>query len=222
MSTQGLLKRANGYYFQARIPKKYLQHYPKQIIREKLPTENRKEAVAIVRKKWAELQEQFDRIDLTNSKLKTTISPPEIEHLIKLAIHSRLSADNEIRAGGVDDDMFDKLEEWTNESDVSEKLAVSRGQLTPLAIEIADDWLNSHDYEISHDSKEFREFALLFTKGQIEATKASKLRQQGIPSETPSAPPPLNIQVDTHISEWDSLDKLREYWLTQPESTSSH
>ena len=216
MSTQGLLERSNGYYFQARVPKQYLSHYPKQIIREKLPTENRKEAIAIVRKKWAELQEQFDRIDLTNSKIKTTISPYEIEHLIKLAVHSRLTADNEIRAEGVDDFMFDKLEEWINEADASEKLAVSRGQLTPLAIEIANDWLAAHEYDISQDSKEFRDFALLFTKGQIKATKASKLRQQGIPNETPSAPPPLNNQVDTSNPEWDSLDKLREYWLSQP------
>ena len=53
MSTQGLLERSNGYYFQARIPKQYLPHYPKQIIREKLPTENRKKAVALVPKRWA-------------------------------------------------------------------------------------------------------------------------------------------------------------------------
>ena len=97
MSTQGLLERSNGYYFQARIPKQYLSHYPKQVIREKLPTENRKEAVALVRKRWAELHEEFERIASTNNKAKTTISPSEIEHIIKLAIHSRLSADDEIR-----------------------------------------------------------------------------------------------------------------------------
>ena len=91
--------------------------------------------------------------------------------------------------------MFDKLEEWSNESDASEKLAVSRGQLTPLAIDIASDWLTGHDFDIKQDSKEFRDFALLFTKGQIEATKASKSRQQGIPSETPKAPPPFNNQT---------------------------
>ncbi|MDT7849903.1 hypothetical protein Q9292_09795, partial [Methylophilus sp. VKM B-3414] len=49
MSTQGLLERSNGYYFQARIPKQYRQHYPREVIREKLPTDNRKEAIALVR-----------------------------------------------------------------------------------------------------------------------------------------------------------------------------
>jgi integrase len=216
MSTQGLLERSNGYYFQARIPKQYLPHYPKQIIREKLPTENRKEAIAIVRKRWAELQAEFERIVLTSTKFKTTITPSEIEHIIKLVLHSKLSADDEIRGIGVDDDTFSRLEEYVNEADTSEKLVVSRGQLTPLSIDIASDWLISHDYDISQDSKQFRDFAIQLSKAQIEATKAIKLRQLGIPSETPSAPPPLNTQVNTHGSEWDSLDKLREYWLSQP------
>jgi len=47
MSTQGLLDRSNGYYFQARIPKQYLSQYPKQVIREKLLAANRKEAIAV-------------------------------------------------------------------------------------------------------------------------------------------------------------------------------
>jgi len=170
MSTQGLLERSNGYYFQARIPKQYLPHYPKQIIREKLPTENRKEAVALVRKRWAELQAEFERIDLTSSKFKTSISPSEVEHIIKLALHSKLSADDEIRGLGVDDDTFSRLEEYVNEADVSEKLVVSRGQLTPLAISVASDWLTSHDYHISQDSKQFRDFATQLSKAQIEAT----------------------------------------------------
>ena len=82
MPTQGLLERSNGYYFQARIPKQYLPHYPKQIIREKLPTENRKEAVALVCKRWAELQAEFERIDLTNTKFKTTITPLKLNTLL--------------------------------------------------------------------------------------------------------------------------------------------
>ena len=36
---KGLLIRANGYYFQARIPKQYHPHYPKATIYEKLPTD---------------------------------------------------------------------------------------------------------------------------------------------------------------------------------------
>lgn len=217
MSTQGLLERSNGYYFQARIPKKYLQHYPKQIIREKLPTDNRKEAIALVRKRWATLHEEYERIDATQSKYKTTISPSETEHIIQLALHSRLSADDEIRDAGVDDFTFEMLTEFTNEADTTERLAVSRGNLSPHALAIASDWLGGHGYDIKQDSKEFRDFALAFIKAQVEATKAIKLRDQGTPSPTPPAPHPLATQQDaSNSNQWDSLDKLREYWESQP------
>jgi integrase len=216
MSTQGLLERSNGYYFQARIPKQYLKHYPRSPIREKLPTDNRKEAVALVRKRWAALHEEFERIDATNSRYKTTISPTEAEYLIRSALHSRLFADDEIRYAGVDDDAFKILKGFTNEADATEKLAVSRGNLSPHAIAVASDWLTGHGYDIPEDSKEFRDFALSFIKAQIEATNAIKLRDQGTPSPTPSAPSPLASQPGVSANAWDSLDRLREYWELQP------
>jgi integrase len=214
MSTQGLLERSNGYYFQARIPQKYLQHYPKQLIREKLPTDNRKEAIALVRKRWATLQEEYERIDATNTRYKTTISPTEAEYLIKSALHSRLSADDEIRYAGVDDDTFEMLKGFTSEAETTEKLAVSRGNLSPHAVAVASDWLTGHGYDIKEDSKEFRDFALSLIKAQIEATNAIKLRDQGTPTPTPTAQ--LSGEHIAATDEWDTLDKLRNYWESQP------
>lgn len=216
MSTQGLLERSNGYYFQARIPKQYLQHYPKAVIREKLPTDNRKEAIALVRKRWAALHEEFERIDATNSRYKTAISPAEAEYIIKLALHSRLSADDEFRYAGLDDDTFELLTEFADEADTTEKLAVSRGNLSPHAVAVVSDWLIGHGYDIKEDTKEFRDFALSFIKAQIEATNAIKLRNQGTPSPTPPAPSSLPTQRIDSSNEWDSLDKLRDYWESQP------
>lgn len=51
---KGLLIRANGYHFQARILKQYQSHYPKTTIYEKLPTDNRKEAERVVYEKWVD------------------------------------------------------------------------------------------------------------------------------------------------------------------------
>lgn len=211
MSTQGLLERPNGFYFQARIPKKYQSHYPSVVLRENLFTSNRKEAIGLVRKRWAELHEEFKRIDQTQSIYKTTISASETDYLIGLAIHSRLSADDEIRNLGVDDDTFTRLEGYAKEAEQSEKLVVSRGQLSPLAIEIASDWLQSYNYDLDTNSHEFRDFALKFIRAQITATKAIKLRQEGTPSETPprpSLPTVTSTQANT-------LEDLRDYWLTQ-------
>lgn len=216
MSTQGLLERPNGFYFQARIPKKYHSHYLKTNLREKLPTENRKEAIALVRKRWAELHKEFERIDSSDTKFKTIISDTEADYLIKLAIHTRLSADNEIRELGIEEDTYERLEHYYEEADNREKLVVSRGQLTPLAIDIVSDWLRGHNYDLAEDCSQFRAFALKFIKAQIVATKAIGLRQQGVPSETP--PPPVKESITS--SELASLEDLRDYWMTQPSKST--
>ena len=217
MSTQGLLERSNGYYFQAPIPKKYLPHYPKSHLVEKLPTDNRKEAIALVRKRWAELHLDFERIDSTNSKLKTTISPADADYLIKQAIHSRLSADDESRSLGLDDFSYQLSQNNIDEAEATERLAVSRGQLTSHARAVVSDWLSSYGYQISPESNEFREFALRFIKAQTTATTVVNSRQQGIPIETPTAP----AKEPSVSSELDTLEKLRDYWLTQPSETTA-
>lgn len=219
MSTQGLLERPNGFYFQARIPKQYQAHYSQQILRERLPTQVRKEAIALVRKRWAELHEEFERIDSTDSKYKTSITKTEADFLINLAIHSRLSADDELRENGLDDDMYSMLGSFLEQADQNEKLAISRGNLTPEAIMIVSNWLGSHGYDIDENSKEFRDFAFKYLKAQVAATNAMKLRHQGIPSETP--PPPKGLLPNMKEDKgWDSIDKLKEYWLSQPAKSS--
>lgn len=60
---KGLLKRGNSYFFQARIPKKYSEHFPKSLIQEKLPTDSYAEAVRIVLQKWVDLNKKFTLID---------------------------------------------------------------------------------------------------------------------------------------------------------------
>lgn len=215
MSTQGLLERSNGYYFQARIPKQYLSHYPQPLIREKLPADNRKEAVALVRKRWAELHVEFERIDSTGSRAKTIIDPAEADYLIQLAVHTRLSADDEIRALGVDDFTYGLMTDSHEEADESARLAVARGILTPHALAIVSDWLMSAGYKIDKASPVFKEFAIKFIKAQTEATNAMKQRHLGIPIETPPAPLALPL-VQSKADELDTLEKLRDYWLSQP------
>lgn len=138
---KGLLPRGNFYYFQARVPKQYQAHYPKPLIREKLPADNLKEAVRLTHERWAQLHQEFARIDATGSKLKAIPTGDEADHLIALAIHSRMSADDEIRSAGVDDFMFDRLGKSHDEAENTQRQAVSRGLLTSHAKAFVTDWL---------------------------------------------------------------------------------
>ena len=65
---KGLLVRGTSYFFQARIPKRFQQHYPKPVIRLNLPTDSLKEAVRLVHRHWSELHEEFALIDSTGSR----------------------------------------------------------------------------------------------------------------------------------------------------------
>ena len=161
LSPNGLLIRSNGYYFQALIPKRYLLYYPSSTVYDKLPVDNRQEAIKLVHERWAELHQEFHRIDSTGSKLKQIPRGHEADHLIATAIHARINADEEIRAEGVEDDsMYEKLVSWNSEADESERLAISRGKLTPHAIDIASDWLMGSGYDADIESEGFKQFAI--------------------------------------------------------------
>ena len=214
---KGLLPRANGYTFQARIPKKYHAHYPKATIYEKLPTDNRTEAIRLVHERWAKLHQEFARIDATGSILKSIPLDHEADFIIATALHSRMNADEEIRAEGLDDFMFERLEDWIKEADESERLAISRGNLTPHTIDVTSDWLQGYGYEVDTDSEGFRQFALKFMRAQAQATRSIKLRASGEYIETPAAPLDELARVNNNNNKnnEESLESLMEYWLTQ-------
>ena len=212
---KGLLIRGGKYTFQARIPKQYLAHYPKATIYEKLLTENRTEAIKLVHDRWAKLHQDFARIDSTGSILKTIPLDHEADFIIATALHSRMNADEEIRAEGLDDFMFERLEDWTKEADESERLAISRGNLTPHTIDVTSDWLQGYGYEVNTDSEGFRQFALKFMRAQAQATKSIKLRASGEHIETPAAPLEELARVNNNNNNEESLESLMEYWLTQ-------
>ena len=109
------------------------------------------------------------------------------------------------------------LEKYHDEADETERLAVARGILTHHAIAIASDWLVGNGYEVERSSPEFRVFALKFIKAQTQATKGMKQRQEGIPVET--IPAPTKIQREDNQG-LNTLEKLRDYWLTQPSETT--
>ncbi len=108
----GLLERGNGtYYFQARISKGCSKFFSKAVIREKLPATNRADAKARVRQKWADLESTFERIRNTGSPHKTLLTEDAIKEILAASISSRLGADEEHRAEGVDAEGFQRVSE---------------------------------------------------------------------------------------------------------------
>ena len=226
MSTQGPLERPNGYYFQARIPKQYSSHYPQypnQIKREKLPTDNRKEAIAIVRKKWSELQEEFERIHSTGNKSKTSISLEIIQAIVDTMVHSKIAEDGAMRSRGYHTDPTYKARALSKLSSDEQavKDAISQGNYEGID-DSAQKWLKAHGYNLDTSSSEYKAFVELFSEGLAKVNKAIREREIGNVVAEPQLPPVIFSQSINNLEEtdWDSLDKLKEYWLLQPAKSS--
>jgi integrase len=219
-SLTGLLKRGSTFYFQARVPVDCQAHYPKAIIKERLPANDLATAKALVVQRWTELHAEYARIRATGSKSKTQISPADAQRIISLAVESRLKADDEWRDAGVDDFDYQRMEELHADADQSERLSISRGQLDVHARAVTADWLIAHGYQIQEDSPEFIAFGRQLMKAQVAATRAMESRHRGEQSDTPEIMAKVNEgQIKPKESSAPLLSKVVGYFLDNYDQT---
>ncbi len=220
---KGLLIRANGYYFQARISKQYLSHYPKATLYEKLLTDNRKDAIRLVHARWAKLHEEFERIDSTGNKSKTSITLEVMQAIVDTMVHSKIAEDGAMRSRGYHADPTYKARALSKLSSDEQavKDAISQGNYKDIE-DSAQRWLRGHGYSLDIGSSEYRAFLELFSEGLAKVNKAIREREIGNVVTEPVLPPVILSQSTNNLEEtdWDSLDKLREYWLLQPAKSS--
>ena len=224
---KGLLIRPNGYYFQARIPKQYLTQYPKSSIYVKLLTDTREEAIRMVHQKWVELHNEFTLIDATGSKYSNAITLESMQAIVDTMVHSKVSEDGAMRSRGYHLDPHYKARVLAKLSDDEQtvKDAISRGIYENLE-DYAKNWLRSYSYVLDTKSSEFRTFCELYAEGMDKVNKTIRERESGNVVHEPKLPPiPLRESAsitssNTKGDEWDSLDKLKEYWLLQPAKSS--
>lgn len=172
-----------------RVPKDLLRHYPSAFLR--FPTgEPDKKAAALKAWRWiTECEEEFQRLRLTGSRFRKSITDAEADRLCALATASRLVADEEGRDLG---------HEWELqaagaalvECDSAEREAIAGRSLAGVS-EQAQDWLLGHGFDLDTSSQEFRSFARQFAKAQQRASKAVRQRDAGDWVETPEAAAPL-------------------------------
>lgn len=218
----GLVKGASGIYaFQMRVPVDLLSHYPVQLIKKSLGTRDLQEAKRLCAQENAELLAHWQKLRTPEEPRKTFISDAEIQHLVEMAIHSRLAADESIRSDGLDDFMWTRMQEWTEEVDESGKSAISRGMLDDHASAMIEDWLISNGYDLQQDSPDRKRFSMAFMKAQARATKAIRERDEGTPVDTPP-PPPTTLLAPPKIPAGDSsltLSGTIQHFLARQDKT---
>lgn len=216
----GMELHGSKWRIKKRVPQDLLRNYPHLYPKKCLilATKESDRRVA-ASKAWVwlgKLEEEFQRVRETGSKYERVLPPGKAEEIIQAAIHSTLSADEEIRQDGVDDFMCEKLEAITHDRQEREKLAVARGRLTPEAEEMVNDWLLFFGYELDRSSPEFRAFAVNFFRQVQKATEAIKARSEGTWVDTP--PPPSPAPVKT-VSEVPMLSQVIEHFISKQDAS---
>ena len=211
---KGLLIRSNGYYFQARIPKKYHSHYPSLTIYDKLPTDNRKDAERMVYDRWHQLHQEFLLIDSTGSTFNV-LSDEDISRLTHAFIYETLADDDNRRAEGQLDDSYVVGLEVANSLF---KEGYAEGLPNNVAY-IVDYELRRQGLNVPRNTESHKKLTLAFLKAGITSFKKIEQRNSGEAVETPPAPLKVKLEV-TSTNSLDSLEDLRDYWLTQPTKAS--
>ena len=192
------------------LRQKFPQHYPKSLLRYNTGETDKKLAAV---KAWAWLgdtEEEFQRVRDTGTPHKRLLPDAAAELIIRKAIHSTLSADEAIRAEGLDEHMFERLNGWTEEARQREQEVIARGHLSSDAIELVQEWLYGHGYELDPESPEFRQFAVKFFRRLSEATKIASKRSEGEWIDTPPPPAPPSSVTHTAVPK---LSAVIEYFI---------
>ena len=133
----GMELHGSKWRIKKRVPQDLLRKHPDLYPKKCLILVTREsDRRAAASKAWVwlgKLEEEFQRVRETGSKYECVLPPGKAEEIIQAAIHSSLSADEEIRQDGVDDSMYERLEAIAQERQERERMAVARGMLTPEA-----------------------------------------------------------------------------------------
>ncbi len=166
----GMGLHGSGWRITKRVPTELLAHYsPKKLLRYQTGEPDKKAAAVLALRWLADLEEEFQRVRDTGSKLKCAIPTEEAAHLVSLMLRSSLGADEESRDAGnyADDDEYAAALQRLDTVDGENREALSRrifGGDLPMVVE---DWLLAHGYSIPVDSEVFRGLCVEFAKGRV-------------------------------------------------------
>jgi len=198
-------KTTTHYHYRRRIPVDLVAHYGgRKELAYSLGTSDYKTACAKARLEAVRLDQEFEerrakaqaeaRLKL-KAAVRTSLTAVEMDRLALLLEHSMLKADEGMRQDGLDDFMFDRMQEEHAERLAVFRRALARGDVSVVA-ERVEDWLNGHGIQLDHTSESFKTLAFRFLKIMVTATDKQAQRHLGEVVDTPPAPAPFGAALD--------------------------
>lgn len=190
MRTQtNLVKRGSVWYFRKKVPNDLRAHYGQESIRKSLGDYP---ALPEAKREAAKLAAQYDaEFDAVRQSLRPAKAIPltagMVPAIAKALEGHILTADEEFRAEGMDEDTFDRWEAETATVTAEVSRAYARGDSSPIDAAL-EDWLNGLGIEAAAGSVEFKALRREFLKARLKALQAQGARNRGEIVETPEGP----------------------------------
>lgn len=206
----GLLKRGDSYFFQARIPKDCQEQIGKEVVREKLPANSLAEAKAQVRQKWAALHQ---RIEQLRAGTQADPTDADIQVWTDAFISSLLEEDEEIRTEGLDDRGYRIIQESLDISNAGSRHELARGDTRTTEFEMEDFLEWRFGVKLQPNTEAYRKTAYAFLKANVRATEMMLARHRGEVVDTPKALPESPRATQLGASTAPLLSKVITYFL---------
>ena len=184
-----LVKREGVWTFRKRIPQDLHQHYGKKLFRQSLgqfPALADAKREALRRAAHYEAEFEATRRQLLPAPARP-LTAAMIPQLASALLGHVLTADEEIRAAGLDDDSFARLEAETQATAIEVRKAYARGDSQPIDAAL-DDWLQGLGLDVTGSPNEFAALRREFLKARLRALDAKLARNRGELVDTPLAP----------------------------------
>lgn len=211
----GLALHGNSYRITKRVPHDLLTYYGgKNLLRYTTGTADKAAAADIAWRWHAETVEEFARIRETGNAAKTCIPPAELSWLIDSMVSSTLEAHEKgLTAGSTEEQRlataaFEELKEYT-------RAAFTAGEFAGTA-PIADDWLDSHGYDLAEDSEDRKRVLFAFAKGLSIAFQGLESRRNGHWIATPPRP---DLSTATQSTAALTLSAVVEAFIAKADKT---
>lgn len=208
-------RRGAMYRFRVRVPADVREAFGKAEVRESLGTKNKDEAKRRAQEKMLELRREWDALrERLKHGPKRTITPEEIETILKHAASHLLKFDEEDRMEGFPHDPDAPAPMGWERMSVAERdrLAVAGGQYSESLRMAAEDWLTHFGYQLAPDSREYRLFLYEFAKASSKMSEVKRARNRGEVVPTPAAPV---SQAAAQGAKRHSIHDVVAYWGKQ-------
>lgn len=213
---------ANWQYLR-RVPADLVKHYRKEVITFSLKTSDHREACERASLEDVRLDQEFaERRAKLQAEARTTITQVEMDRLVLLLEHSMLQADKAMRQSGLDDFMFERLDQEHKERLASYKRALARGDVS-VAASVVEDWLWGHGFDLDRESETFKALAYRFLETIVTATERQAKRHLGEVVDTPPDPGPFKAAPKALACQTGMLtmSSLFEKWAEEKQHSTA-